>query len=67
MRFDLTPELGALQQRSRGFIAEQIIPLENDPGRLATTAVPDGDHGVIDGLTLQACRPRTEAAHAAHR
>ena len=31
MRFDLTPDLGALQQRIRSFIAEEIIPLENDP------------------------------------
>jgi len=30
MNFELTPELSALQARIRQFIAEQIIPLEND-------------------------------------
>jgi len=31
MNFDLSPELQALQQRTREFIAEQIIPFEKDP------------------------------------
>lgn len=31
MDFALTPELQELQARTRAFIAEQIIPLENDP------------------------------------
>ena len=30
MNFDLNPELKALQQRTREFIAQEIIPLEND-------------------------------------
>jgi len=31
MDFALTPELEALRERVRTFIAEQVIPLENDP------------------------------------
>ena len=31
MDFSLTPELLALRERVRQFIAEQVIPLENDP------------------------------------
>ncbi len=31
MDFALTPELEALRERVRSFIAEQVIPLENDP------------------------------------
>lgn len=31
MNFALSPELEDLQQRTRRFIAEQVIPLENDP------------------------------------
>jgi len=31
MNFALTPELQALQARVRGFIADDIIPLERDP------------------------------------
>lgn len=31
MNFELSPELQALRERTRRFIAEQVIPLENDP------------------------------------
>ena len=31
MNFDLTPELQALKERTRRFIAEEIIPFEGDP------------------------------------
>ena len=31
MNFDLNPELLALQERTRRFISEQVMPLENDP------------------------------------
>jgi len=31
MNFDLTPELQALKERTRRFIAEEIIPFERDP------------------------------------
>lgn len=31
MNFDLSDELKALQQRTRDFIREQVLPLENDP------------------------------------
>jgi acyl-CoA dehydrogenase len=34
MDFNLTAELQALRERTRAFIAEQVIPLENDPGNL---------------------------------
>ena len=35
MDFDLTPRQKALQQRTRSFIAEKVIPLENDPRHTA--------------------------------
>jgi acyl-CoA dehydrogenase len=35
MDFSLTPQLQALRERTRSFIAEQVIPLENDAGNLA--------------------------------
>ena len=35
MDFSLTPELQALQQRTRSFIREQIMPLEGDPRQTA--------------------------------
>ena len=31
MNFELSPELQALQRRTREFIRDAIIPLENDP------------------------------------
>ena len=31
MNFDISPELQALRERTRQFIAEQVIPLESDP------------------------------------
>jgi len=31
MNFDISPELQALRERTRQFIAEQVIPLETDP------------------------------------
>ncbi|MES0875387.1 acyl-CoA dehydrogenase, partial [Sinimarinibacterium sp. HSW-8] len=31
MDFSLTPRMQELQARTRQFIAEQVIPLENDP------------------------------------
>jgi acyl-CoA dehydrogenase len=31
MNFDISPELQALRERTRQFIAEQVIPLEGDP------------------------------------
>ena len=34
MDFALTPELLELQQRTRGFIRDKIIPLEGDPRQL---------------------------------
>jgi acyl-CoA dehydrogenase len=34
MDFSLTPQLQALSERTRAFIAEQVIPLENDAGNL---------------------------------
>lgn len=36
MNFTLPDELLALQAKTRDFIAEQVIPLENDPARTAT-------------------------------
>ena len=35
MRFDIPEELGALQQKVRRFIAEEIIPMERDPRQTA--------------------------------
>ena len=35
MDFQLSPALLALRDRTRAFIAEQVIPLENDPGQTA--------------------------------
>ena len=34
MDFSLTPQLQALRERTRAFIAEQVIPLESDAGNL---------------------------------
>lgn len=42
MDFTLSPELLDLQQRTRRFIAEQVIPLENDPRQ--------GPHGPEEAL-----------------
>ena len=62
MDFDLPPELSALQQRIRSFIAEQIIPLEDDPRC--------GPHGPDDTLRQQlvemARRAELLSPHAAH-
>ena len=62
MNYDLTPELSDLQQRIRCFIAEQIIPLENDPRC--------GHHGPDDALRRQlvelARRAGLLSPHAAH-
>jgi len=35
MDFALTPQLQALRERTRAFIAEQVMPLESDAGNLA--------------------------------
>mgnify|MGYP000387935795 CR=1 FL=1 len=43
--FALTPELQALQQKVRTFIAEQIIPMESDPRQ--------GPHGPEESLRLE--------------
>tara|TARA_R110000787_G_scaffold15088_31_gene46555 strand:- start:2846 stop:4021 length:1176 start_codon:yes stop_codon:yes gene_type:complete len=40
--FSISPELEALKQRTRTFIAEQVIPLENDPRQ--------GPHGPEESL-----------------
>ena len=45
MDFSLSPELSELQARTRAFIAEQVIPLENDPRQ--------GPHGPEEGLRLE--------------
>ncbi len=45
MNFDLTPELSALQQRIRRFVAEDIVPLEGDPRC--------GAHGPDESLRAQ--------------
>ncbi len=42
MDFSISPELEALKQRTRTFIAEQVIPLENDPRQ--------GPHGPEESL-----------------
>lgn len=44
MDFSISPELEALKQRTRTFIAEQVIPLENDPRQ--------GPHGPEESLRL---------------
>ena len=31
MNFDIPPDIAALRERTRQFIAEQVIPLETDP------------------------------------
>jgi acyl-CoA dehydrogenase len=43
--FSLSPELLALRERTRRFIAEQVIPLENDPGETS--------HGPSEALRLE--------------
>ena len=43
--FALTPELQALQQKVRTFIAGQIIPMESDPRQ--------GAHGPDESLRLE--------------
>jgi acyl-CoA dehydrogenase len=52
MDFSLSPELRELQARTRAFIAEAVIPLENDPRQ--------GPHGPEEGL-------RTELVERARR
>lgn len=44
MDFSISPELEALKQRTRNFIAEQVVPLENDPRQ--------GPHGPEESLRL---------------
>lgn len=44
MDFSISPELEALKQRTRTFIAEQVVPLENDPRQ--------GPHGPEESLRL---------------
>ena len=44
MEFGLTPELRDLQQRTRDFILEQVIPMEDDPRQ--------GPHGPEESLRL---------------
>ena len=42
MNFDIPPEFAALRDRTRQFIAEQVIPLEGDPRH--------GPHGPSEDL-----------------
>ena len=42
MNFEISPDLVALRERTRQFIAEQVIPLENDPRQ--------GPHGPSEEL-----------------
>ena len=42
MNFEISPDLAALRERTRQFIAEQVIPLEDDPRQ--------GPHGPSEGL-----------------
>ena len=62
MNFDLSPELTALQERIRNFVAEQVIPLERD--------TRCGPHGPDDSLRQQlvelARRAELLSPHAAH-
>lgn len=60
--FSLPPELAALQQRTRQFIQEQVVPLEQDPRQ--------GAHGPEDALRTElVARARAAgllAPHVAH-
>lgn len=53
MNFDMPPHLKDLQERTRRFIAEQVIPLERDPGQTA--------HGPTDELRQELVRRAHEA------
>ncbi|CAB3972669.1 acyl-CoA dehydrogenase family protein [Burkholderia sp. AU30198] len=57
MNFDLSPELISLRDRTRQFIAEQVIPLEAD----AASNVATGAHGPSEALRRELIRRARDA------
>ena len=55
MNFDIPPEIAALRERTRQFIAEQVIPLESDPRH--------GAHGPSEELRRELVARARDVTH----